>query len=512
MFANLYAISFSSALISLICWYIFADNKGLSKLMGGIFTMSIIGYLISSYVGSLSVGDRLFQLFRDIAVMAISGWLIGLLKSEKPFKGIMILAALLFLYFFYFNYIKTQYIANSNASLSGILLDPDGELLVELKNGYELNSLDRVLKQYGLSTRTAFDPSHPDNTDLDDYIVLNIPGTEIRNLSNIIRDLESTGAVDWVEENEMIQLDPMEETAGSVTTMRRDFGLNDPGIVQQWGFEPMGVNSLYQMIRTGNIQPQKKTLIAILDTGVDSKHEDLKGSFRSIKTSSDADRNSHGTHCAGIAAAVSNNGIGIASFGIDNRFADVTSVKVLTDGGSGTQESIIDGIIYAADKGADVISMSLGGPSNRISQRAYEQAIQYANKAGAIVVVAAGNSNADARKHTPANASGVITVSAIDATLKKSAFSNDVSGLAMGIAAPGSNIYSTLPGNKYGALNGTSMATPYVAGLIGMMKSIRPSLTTVEAWNILNETGSATGSGNSTGKLIQPAAAIQKLL
>lgn len=512
MFANLYAISFSAALVSLICWYIFADNKGLSKLMGTIFTISLIGYLVASYTGTMSVGDRLFQLFRDIAVMAISGWLIGILKSEKPVKGIMIIAALLFLYFFYFNYMKTQYIAHANASASGISLDPDGELLVELKNGYELKSLDKVLKQYGLSTRTAFEPSNPEITDLDDYFVLNIPGKEVRNLAKIIRDLESSGAVDWVEENEMIQLDPMEATAGTATTMRQDFGLNDPGIVQQWGFGPMGIDRLYQLIRTGNIQPQKKSLIAILDTGVDSKHEDLKGSFRSIKSSSDSDRNSHGTHCAGIAGAVSNNGIGIASFGIDNRFSDVSSVKVLTDGGSGSQESIIDGIIYATDKGADVISMSLGGPSNRISQRAYEQAVQYANKAGAIVVVAAGNSNADARKHTPANAAGVITVSAIDATLKKSAFSNDVSGLTMGIAAPGSNIYSTLPGNKYGALNGTSMATPYVAGLIGMMKSIRPALTTTEAWNILNETGSPTGSGNSTGKLIQPAAAIQKLL
>lgn len=513
MFANLYALSFSAALISLICWYLFADNKGLSKLMGGIFTISIIGYLISTYIGTMSVGDRLFQLFRDIAVMAISGWILGLLKSEKPAKGILIIAALLFLYFFYFNYIKTRFIANSqkNITMSQPVLDPKGELLLELKNGYTVTVIEPVLKKYQLTTRIAFEPSDKENTDLDDYLVIDIPESRIKELANIIKELQATGAVDWIEENEIIQLDPKELSSGSTRTDNLDFGINDPGVNQQWGFQPMRVNQLYDLMKSGELRPAKKALIAILDTGVDSKHEDLKGNFRSIKSGSDTDKNSHGTHCAGIAAAVSNNGIGIASFSRDNSFTQVTSVKVLSDAGSGTQELIIDGIIYAADKGADVISMSLGGPSNRLSQRAYEQAIQYANNKGAIVVVAAGNSSADARKHTPANATGVITVSAIDKTLKKSSFSNDVSGLSMGIAAPGSNIYSTLPGNKYGALNGTSMATPYVAGLLGIMKSLRPELTTVEAWKILDETGAVTGSGNITGKLIQPDAAIKKL-
>ena len=102
--------------------------------------------------------------------------------------------------------------------------------------------------------------------------------------------------------------------------------------------------------------------------------------------------------------------------------------------------------------------------------------MEYAAKKGAIVVVAAGNSNMNAKDYAPANTPGVITVAALDTNLNRASFSNFVQDLDQGIAAPGVAIYSSIPGNKYAAFNGTSMATPYVAGLVGLMKSLQPDL------------------------------------
>src|SRR5690606_34822652 len=106
------------------------------------------------------------------------------------------------------------------------------------------------------------------------------------------------------------------------------------------------------------------------------------------------------------------------------------------------------------DLGADVISLSLGGPSNDSKQRAFEKAVQYANEAGAIVIVAAGNSNTSAKKFAPANAAGVITIAAVDAQLSKASFSNTTSDIKMKLSAPGVNIRSTFIKNSYKDLNG----------------------------------------------------------
>jgi thermitase len=135
-------------------------------------------------------------------------------------------------------------------------------------------------------------------------------------------------------------------------------------------------------------------------------------------------------------------------------------------------------MILAADLGADVISMSLGGPSNDERQRIYEKAVDYCNQKGAIVVVAAGNRSTDAKKYAPASCSNTITVAAVDDELKKARFSNYFTEQKFPIAAPGVNILSTVPNNEYQSFNGTSMATPYVASTIGIMKSIQPALTT----------------------------------
>jgi thermitase len=162
--------------------------------------------------------------------------------------------------------------------------------------------------------------------------------------------------------------------------------------------------------------------------------------------------------------------------------------------------------------GADVISMSLGGISSDSRQKAYEEAVKYCNAKGAIVVAAAGNSSTNAKNYAPANANGIIAVSAIGLDQKKASFSNTVSDLKYGIAAPGVQIMSTFPNQQYKELDGTSMATPMVSGLVGLLKAFRPELNTQEVYKILYETGKPISDGKSTGRLIQAADALERVL
>jgi len=172
----------------------------------------------------------------------------------------------------------------------------------------------------------------------------------------------------------------------------------------------------------------------------------------------------------------------------------------------------VDGIIEATDKGATVISLSLGGPGNPLHQRVYKKAVAYAAAKGTVIVVAAGNSNRNAREFSPANVKGVITVSAVDENLSKASFSNKVMDIKMAVSAPGVNILSTLPDNNYGLLSGTSMATPYTASIVTILKVLNPSLNTKEIFTILERTGLETRNTKETGKFIQPAKALENIL
>jgi len=308
----------------------------------------------------------------------------------------------------------------------------------------------------------------------------------------------------------VINLSPLE--AVSPSKKKRSYGINDPGVEELWGFEAMNMDQLYTLLKKKGVKPKKKANVFILDTGIDSKHEDINKNYKSHKKEYDNDPHGHGTHCAGIAASVTNNKKGVASFSPNNDFVNVSAVKVLAAHGGGTQQGIISGMLEAADGGADVISMSLGGPSNKSRRRAYARAVNYCNRKGAIVVAAAGNSNKDAANYSPANSPGIITVAAIDVNLNRAVFSNKVNNVDRGIAAPGVQIYSTFPNDEYKTFNGTSMACPYVAGLLGVMKSIQPDLKTDEAYKILNKTGKDTKDTKETGKLIQPAKAVGELL
>ncbi len=391
-----------------------------------------------------------------------------------------------------------------------ISLSEQAELLVELKNGVSPAVwLDWVAEQ-GLSSEVAFVPQDGERTDLDDYFVLNLPTDEVARWERWIDQIIDSGLADWAEPNEVINLELL--PAKTIPGINQRLGVDDPAAKEQWGLEVLEMDKLYQYLVEQDIQPSKRTLVAILDTGVDASHEDIQDNFFSINRKYNDDPKGHGTHCAGIAGAVTNNGVGVASFARTNEFFRITSIKVLSGSGSGTQKQIIDGIIEATDRGADVLSLSLGGFSNQSRQRAYSQAVKYATDRGAIVVAAAGNSNRDAATYTPVNANGIIGVSAIDSELQRAVFSNRVNRIEMALAAPGVGIYSTKPNNNYAAHNGTSMACPHVSGVLGLMKSIQPNLTAKQAYRLLHQTGVRTKDTANTGRLIQPYRAVRTLV
>ena len=244
--------------------------------------------------------------------------------------------------------------------------------------------------------------------------------------------------------------------------------------------------------------PTAPVIVAIVDTGIDGTHPDLankmyrNGSnvilgYNSLTGSTGAasDDFGHGTHCAGIAAAQVNNGAGIAGIagwtgqGTDTTYTKLMPVKVLDSTGSGSDATVADGITWAANNGAKVISMSLGGPDFSTTMNT---AVQYAWGKGCVIVAAAGNNGSTSFSY-PGAYTNVISVAATDSTDKLTSFSNYSSWVS--VAAPGASIYSTLPtyttsggfGTNYGSLSGTSMATPHVAGEAALIMAQNPALT-----------------------------------
>jgi len=244
---------------------------------------------------------------------------------------------------------------------------------------------------------------------------------------------------------------------------------NDPYFAQQWGMTKIQAPQAWD-VTTG----KPDIWIAILDTGIDQDHQDLPGLTKIVANANFTfsltwdDIYGHGTHVAGIAAAATNNGIGVAGVG---RNSGLINVKVLGDNGSGYYSWVASGITWAANYGAKVINMSLGGPS---ASSALEDAVNYAWGKGVVVVAAAGNSSSSALSY-PAAYDNCIAVAATTATDTKASFSNY--GSWVDVAAPGVSIYSTLPNHpyqlgttlNYGSLSGTSMAAPHVAGLAGLV-------------------------------------------
>jgi len=249
---------------------------------------------------------------------------------------------------------------------------------------------------------------------------------------------------------------------------------NDTYYGHQWALAKTKVPQAWNTT-TGN-----EVIVAVIDTGVDYDHEDLAGKvikgYDYINNDSDPmDDNWHGTHVAGIVAATTNNSKGIAgvSWG-----AKIMAVKVLNSSGNGTDLTVSNGITYAADNGAKIINLSLGGYSNSSTM---ENAIYYAQSKGCVIIAAAGNDNTSNILY-PAGYQNVIGVSATDDTDAKASYSNY--GWYVDVAAPGGygdvenhptrNVLSCYLDNDYAYSAGTSMAAPYVAGLASLIATRYP--------------------------------------
>lgn len=237
-------------------------------------------------------------------------------------------------------------------------------------------------------------------------------------------------------------------------------------------------------------------IVAIIDTGIMSSHSDLTGrvigavDFTSSPNGTN-DINGHGTHVAGIVAANTNNSTGVA--GIASKVS-LLNVKSLDDGGSGHFTEVANGIEWAADNDAHVISMSLGGDYDTCNSL-IEDSIDYAWSEN-VLIVAAGGNWASNDIHMPAICNHVISVAATDSADALASFSNYHS--SMTLAAPGVDIYSTLNSGSYGNKSGTSMATPMVAGVAALVKSANSYLNNQEMYDILTSTADPiTGTGTN---------------
>ena len=256
------------------------------------------------------------------------------------------------------------------------------------------------------------------------------------------------------------------------TVVRTDASPQDPYYSSQWFLPHIGTMKAWDVEKgSGDL------VVAVLDTGVDASHPDLAGRVLNGydfvgKDGNTSDVYGHGTHVAGIIAASGENNEGVA--GLAWRIK-LLPVKVLDDNGSGSYSNVIAGIRYAIDNGAMVINLSLGGGAR---SQALQEAVDYARSKGAVVVAAAGNEAHESLSY-PAACDGVIGVGATDEQDRRTQFSDW--GVGLDIMAPGTSVYSDIPGGRYGYKSGTSMAAPQVSGAFALLRSHEPGLSVAEA-------------------------------
>jgi len=451
-----------------------------------VYTLAGLANLITAVYISYKRIDSSFCMHLGVDMMLVSCLGYFAMQKGKLVRLIYIIAASMVLFTAH-SFIPNHLEYHTISKETGIHppADPNGELLAKFENQKSLKAWISKNKSHYKIIYPAFTPE--DNSyGLDEYLIIDLKESE--SIENTINKLESQSRVAYAEVNEIVEL-KLPPNNSRNTIINKTSAINDPDINKQWVTKNYDIDKYHQKLsdKTNNYKSDG-SLIAILDTGIDAQHEDLQNNYFSTLETYDTDVRGHGTHCAGIAAAVTGNGIGIASWIPKGASVKITSIKVLNNMGMGTQRSIVNGILKAADMGADVISLSLGARSTPSREKAYQEAVSYAMDKGSIVVVAAGNSKSDALNYSPANTPGVITVAAVDSTFQLAEFSNYVDNLSQGISAPGAGIYSTLPGNQYGAQNGTSMAAPFVSGIIGMMRLYNPNITTEEAYDVLRTT------------------------
>ena len=261
--------------------------------------------------------------------------------------------------------------------------------------------------------------------------------------------------------------------------------------VVPWGISRIGSRLVNAVGNTG-----KGIKVGILDTGIDYNHEDLKGNYRGgynfVENNDDAkDLNGHGSHVAGIIGAEDND-MGVVGVAPQ---AYLYSVKVLAFDATGLTSDIVSGLEWSVENGMQVINMSLGSKDDSIS---VSRAISNTYNAGILIIAAAGNSGNAAGSGDnidyPARYNSVVSVGATDIKDNRARFSS--TGPSLELSAPGDKILSTLNGNKYGVMSGTSMACPHVTGVAALIMSAEPGITNVRVRIRMQTTAQSMRSEN----------------
>jgi len=467
----------------------------------------------------------------------------GILESDSPQQDVA----------------DAQDLINASVS-SGVTAT--GQNIVQIKSSPSLQvsaeyAPERVIVRYKTDTMSTMSalPSVMSTANAEvgasvmtDYSEAGIPGMQVVQVKGVpvakaIQEYNSNPNVLYAEPDYLVSLPP--EQADKVSGKSESFEIasmrtpNDPDYPLQWGLKNTGQAPFYGKsgadikapdawgITTGS----SSIVIAVVDTGVDYTHPDLaaniwKNSGEIPNNGIDDDRNGyvddvrgwnfvssnnnpmddhgHGTHCAGSIAAVGNNNLGITGVCWNAR---IMPLKFLNASGNGRVSDAISAILYANRMGAQVISNSWGGTQ-------YTQALKDAIDASpAVVVCAAGNSgqNSDQYPQYPAalSSSNIISVAATDYKDNLAGFSNYGTS-SVDLAAPGVNIRSTYKNSQYQYLSGTSMATPYVSGVAGLLKAANPSMTKYQIrdkiLNTVDRLSSLSGKVATGGRLNAAAA------
>ncbi|EKQ50173.1 MULTISPECIES: S8 family peptidase [unclassified Clostridium] len=362
---------------------------------------------------------------------------------------------------------------SSDKSTISDKLDNVSSYVKSLRNSNFDNLLSK-LKGIIIVRRTDGENDEISPSELEQYIL-----NEIHNVEGIqiVRGPKSIKIIKPIQKTPVkkdFQLGDIKENTNLV--------VNDPGYRYEWDISYTESDKAWPLIK------QKREIkVAVLDTGVDYTHPDLKNRVLTNKgynfvdnNSNIMDDNGHGTHVSGIIAASADNGTGIA--GITGTLdVKIIPIKVLDGNGEGDIDTIVKGIKYAADNGADVINLSFG--TNEKSKE-ISAAINYAKNKGAFVVAAAGNDDSSSDNVSPAS-DGAFAVAAMDYNYKKAYFSDY--GNCIKVSAPGVQILSTVPGG-YEAWDGTSMAAPVVTGIAAMVKAEDPNLSPSQIEEVLDST------------------------